>query len=138
MNKPLATKSHQTIPLAASPIAAGPAVWVSEESMPIDVAALITGGREDCFAHELTGDSDLPHIQPGSLVFAFAYSEPRNGDMVVAEIDGLVCLKQFRHSTKGLYLVSRNRDKYAPRQVTAESSFRILGVYCAHLELHRR
>lgn len=106
----LRTHSKQLIPLALSPIAAGIAIEACEDSKKLDVAELITGGREGFAAWRVTGDSDMPVIQPGYIVFVDTWAAPRNGSMVAAMVNGLVCVKKFEHTPTRLRLVSRNPD----------------------------
>lgn len=131
----LRTHSKQLIPLALSPIAAGVPLEASEDFGKLDVAELITGGREGFAAWRVTGDSDMPVIQPGYVIFVDTYAAPRNGSMVAAMINGLVCVKRFEHTPSKLRLVSRN-EAYAPRDITPRDSFQILGVVKSHLAIY--
>lgn len=129
----IATHSQQTIPLAYSLISAGPASEVGEDFKLLDVCALITGNREGFIAYEVTGVSGVPTIRHGALVFIDTWAEPQNGNVIAAMVNGLVCVKIFRHSPRGLYLVSKNPD-YKPRKVTADDAFTVLGVVKFQLE----
>lgn len=133
----LAPQSRLNIPIALSKVSAGPASDFCEDYHLLDVCSLITQGREGYFACEVTGESALP-IVPGTIVFGFAYAEPRFGELVIIEVDGLVCLKKFEHSRKGLYLASNNGEQFPPIEITAENDIRILGVYRGHLQLSDR
>jgi len=135
MKQLLQTKSHQKIPLALTPIQAGYPSWVAEEFALLDVAALISKGNPGILAFEVTGDSMVPFIEPGMLIFVDPSREPRNGEVIAAEVDGSVCVKRFQRSTKGLYLVSTNGN-YPPRQITEADNFRVLGVLRAALSLY--
>lgn len=135
MKQLLTTRSQQKIPLAITPIQAGYPSWVAEEFALLDVAALISKGNPGILAFEVTGDSMVPAIEPGSLIFVDPTKEPRNGDVVAAEVDSAVCVKIFQRSTKGLYLVSANGD-YPPREITEADNFRVLGVLRAALALY--
>lgn len=131
----LTQHSRQQIPLALSMIAAGPAIEVTEDFNLLDVNELITGGREGYLAFEVTGNS-MPPIEPGYIVFVDSWRQPKNGDVIATEVNGLICIKQFKQERRGLFLVSANRE-YEPRQITERDRFRILGVVRGHLGLHR-
>lgn len=133
--KPLAAHSHRSIPLALSPIQAGPAAEVGEDFRLLDVNALITGNREGFVAFEVTGDSGVPYIHPGNLIFVDTWRQPEHGQVVAVEVDGLVAVKKFERSRRGLYLVSAN-VKYPPREITAKNAFRVLGVVRGHLAVY--
>lgn len=76
------------------------------------------------FAITVTGSSMEPLIKAGTLVFAKDQSSAENGDLVVAEVDGLVICR--RYFTKGgrveLYPIN---DMY--ETITKFESMRILG-----------
>lgn len=131
----MSTHSKHKIPLAVSSIAAGPAAWIGEDSTLLDVSQLITKGREGYLAFRVTGRSMTDRIQPGDFVFVDTYKEPRNGDLVAAEYNGLTCVKIFQSSRNGLYLISSNKE-YPPRKIVAEDGLRILGVVRGHLALY--
>lgn len=129
------TRSNKTIPTALAPIAAGPAVEIADEFYELDVSELITKGHEGYMAYEVTGDSRAPEIQPGNLVFVNTLLEPRNGSLIAARINGLVCVKEFQITHRHLRLVSSN-EKYPPRDISEQDDFQILGVVKWHLGSH--
>jgi SOS-response transcriptional repressor LexA len=131
----LATHSHRQLPLALSLIAAGNAAEITDDYELLDINSLITNGREGYVAFEVTGDSMVDKIPPGSLVFVDSYAEPQNGSIVAVSVNGRTCIKIFKHSGAGLYLVSTNRD-YPAKEVTNSDNFHILGVVKAHLGFH--
>jgi DNA polymerase V len=135
MRQLLATSS-QRIPLALTPIQAGPAAEVGEDYCLLDVNAYITKGREGFVAFEITGDSDVPYICPGYIAFVDTWTEPRHGHIVVAVINGLTCVKKFEHTSRRLRLVSRN-EQYQPREITVGDQFHIVGVVAGHLAVYR-
>lgn len=55
--------------------------------------------------------------------------EARNGQIVVARVDGAVTVKVFRRDRRGVHLLPRNPD-YAPIEVDATRDFAIEGLYC--------
>lgn len=49
-------------------------------------------------------------IAPDDLVIAEKDKEPRNGDVVIAEIDGLWTMKYFQKRNKDIVLIPANKD----------------------------
>lgn len=133
--QPLAVKSQRTLPLANSLISAGPAADICDGYVLLDINEMITKGREGFGAYELTGDSADPAIKHGYLIFVDFWAQPHNGQFVAATINGLTCVKEFHHSHRGLYLISKN-PSYKPRQITPADSFHILGVVRGHLAIY--
>lgn len=132
----LSPHKESKIPLALSMISAGVASEMVDDFHLIDVTNLITGGREGFIAFEVTGDSMIPYIQPGNVVFVDTYAEPHNGSVVACDVDGATCIKIFEQRKCGLFLVAANGD-HPTREITEKNEFRILGVVRAHLGLHR-
>ncbi len=68
-------------------------------------------------------------IFDGDLVAVQRASDARNGQVVVARIDGEITIKRLERSRSRLRLLPRNPD-YAPIEVPAGSDFAIEGIYC--------
>jgi SOS-response transcriptional repressor LexA len=133
----LKLKSEHPIPMTNSYISAGnTAIEAGDDFFLLDINKLVTGGREGFVAFEVTGDSNVPDIRPGNIIFVDTWAVPKNGDIIAATINGLTCVKEFEFTQQGLYLVSKNR-KYPPRKVRPEDDFSVLGVYCGHLVVRR-
>lgn len=49
-------------------------------------------------------------ISPNDLVIAESEKEPRNGDIVIAEVDGAWTMKYFQKKNKEIILVPANKD----------------------------
>jgi len=49
-------------------------------------------------------------IAPDDLVIAEKDKEPRNGDVVIAEVDGLWTMKYFQKRNKDIVLIPANKD----------------------------
>lgn len=121
------------IPMTPTLLSAGRAVEFTENDYSLlDLNQLVTGGHDGWIAYKITGDSMCPAIQPGSIVFVNTMAAPKNGDYVVALIDGEVCIKEFHQTQKRLFLVPKN-GSYSAREVTVNNSVHILGVARAGL-----
>ena len=131
----VATRSKEKLPICISSLAAGDPAEIYDDYELFDVNELITGGREGFVAYKVTGDSMLEYIKPGYIVFADPYCQPEQGDVIVSRINGKNCVKIFKKSGNGLYLVSANK-LYKPRRVTNVDEFQILGVVKGHLAVY--
>lgn len=135
MFQKLMSHSHTLVPVAESPVRAG---W-NASPIPdsgydlIDINELVTRGREDFIYARLDGDSMVPEIYPGSLLFIDPVALPKDGQPVVACLNGQVCVKLFeRKPYRGLRLVSANK-MYEPQSVKPEDDFNVIGVVRAAL-----
>lgn len=68
-------------------------------------------------------------IFDGDLVAVKRSREARNGQVVVARIDGEITIKRFEQTKTRIRLLPRNPD-YAPIVVPPHSDFAIEGLYC--------
>ena len=68
-------------------------------------------------------------IFDGDLVAVQRASDARNGQVVVARIDGEITIKRLERTRWRLWLLPRNPD-YAPIEVPPGSDFAIEGIYC--------
>ncbi|WP_132999258.1 transcriptional repressor LexA [Luteimonas arsenica] len=68
-------------------------------------------------------------IFDGDLVAVQRASDARNGQVVVARIDGEITIKRLERTRSRLRLLPRNPD-YAPIEVPPGSDFAIEGIYC--------
>ena len=68
-------------------------------------------------------------ILDGDLIAVHRNSEARNGQIVVARIDGEITVKRLQRKRDRLLLLPRNPD-YAPIEVPPDADFAIEGLYC--------
>ena len=68
-------------------------------------------------------------IFDGDLVAVQRASDARNGQVVVARVDGEITIKRLERTRTRLRLLPRNPD-YAPIEVPPGSDFAIEGLYC--------
>jgi repressor LexA len=85
---------------------------------------------QDLFALKVRGESMIEAgIQPGDLVIVQKGSDCKNGDIVVADIEGEATLKELqlpKKSGEPIRLLPHN-SKMAAIQIPATEKFRILG-----------
>lgn len=68
-------------------------------------------------------------IFDGDLVAVKRASDARNGQVVVARVDGEITIKRLEQTKSRIRLMPRNPD-YAPIEVVPGSDFAIEGLYC--------
>ena len=79
---------------------------------------------------KVQGDSMIDDgILDGDLVGVHRTSEARNGQVVVARVDGEITIKRFERGRKDIRLLPRN-PAHAPIVVEPHQDFAIEGVYC--------
>ena len=86
-------------------------------------------GADDCFALRVTGDSMIGrYIVDGDLAIIRSQDTARNGDVVAAEVDGEITLKEFRREPDKITLLPANSN-YAPIVLDGgQGPVRLLGV----------
>ena len=104
-------------------VAAGAPLLPESRALPIEVPNSIHRQRDEIFVLRVRGDSMVDDaILDGDLVVLQRKGEYRNGDRVVALLDGEeVTLKEFRRDAKGVWLVPHNPELnpkvYPPERV---------------------
>jgi SOS regulatory protein LexA len=111
-------------------VAAG---WPSPaEEENVDTISLddwLIGNKEASFMLKVSGDSMTDAgIQPGDMVILERGRTPKNGDIVVAEVDREWTIKYFQRSGGRVTLVPANR-RYKP--ISPEEELRVAGVVTA-------
>jgi repressor LexA len=97
---------------------------------PLDKIAisseLIRFPVEQMFLVKARGDSMLPRISNGDLVFVRQTKTADSGEVVVCVNDGEALIKKYQKDKQQVVLSSLNSEKYAP--FTAAADFRVEGV----------
>ncbi|MET0893885.1 MAG: S24 family peptidase, partial [Pseudoxanthomonas sp.] len=76
------------------------------------------------------GDSMIDDgILDGDLVGVHRTTDARDGQVVVARVDGEITIKRFERGHESIRLLPRN-PAHAPIVVEAHQDFAIEGVYC--------
>jgi DNA polymerase V len=74
-------------------------------------------------------------LQNGDIIVIDKSLTPKNGDIIVAAIDGEFTIKEFRMDSSGqcAWLIPHN-EAYQPIRVTEEDNFSVWGVvtHCIH------
>lgn len=96
----------------------------------IDLNRELIRHRETTFLARVSGNSlNDAGICDGDIVVIDKSLEAKNGDFVVAFVDGEFTLKEFRFDEKNncAWLIPHNKD-YEPIKVTEENQFLVWGV----------
>lgn len=107
-------------------VAAGAPLIPESRAIPLEVPNSIHRDRDGLFVLRVRGDSMIQDcIMDGDLVVLQRRGEYRNGDRVVALIDGEeATLKEFRKDPKGVWLIPHNPELipkcYAPEQIAIQ------------------
>ena len=107
-------------------VAAGAPIIPETRAVPIEVPNTIHRNKDEVFVLRVKGDSMVEDaILDGDLVVLQRKGEYRNGDRVVALLDGEeVTLKEFKRDAKGVWLIPHNpalRAKcYTPDRVEVQ------------------
>ena len=91
-------------------VAAGAPILPETRAVPIEVPNTIHRNKDEVFVLRVKGDSMMDDaILDGDLVVLQRKGEYRNGDRVVALLDGEeVTLKEFKRDMKGVWLIPHN------------------------------
>lgn len=106
----------------------------------IDLNKELIRHKETTFLARVSGNSlQEAGICDGDIIVIDKSLEAKNGDFVVAFIDGEFTLKEFCHDEKSncAWLIPHNKD-YEPIKVTADNQFLIWGVITYSIKHFRR
>lgn len=104
-------------------VAAGTPLLPETRALPVEVPNSIHRERDDLFVLRVRGDSMIDDaILDGDLVVMQRKAEVRNGERVVALIDGEeATLKEYRKDKQGVWLIPHNSELkptcYDPRRI---------------------
>lgn len=93
----------------------------------VDLNAMLIRKRSETFMLEVDGDSMIDaHIEPGDMVVVEKTNNAKDGDIVIAMVDGEHTMKYLRKEKSGkIYLEPANK-KY--KNIYPENSLEITGV----------
>ena len=122
-------RSATRIALYQSRVAAGsPGATAEEIATQVTLDDILLHHPNETFLLRVTGDSmNGIGMDEGDLLTVDRRLLPRNGDTVVACIDGQTTVKTLKQERGTITLVPQNA-KYQPIEITPENDFSILGV----------
>ena len=91
-----------------------PTLAEEDNSETLSIDEYLVGNKETTYLLEVKGDSMIDEgIKEGDLVLAERRNNPKDGDIVIAEIDGGWTMKYFRKNGSQVYLEPANKN-YKP------------------------
>ena len=122
----LPTAQFTELPMAGF-VKAGMPSSVDELTESVDFNSLLIRKRAETFILEVDGDSMIDaHIEPGDMVVVERSGTARDGDIVIALVDGENTMKYFRKEKGGrIYLQPANK-KY--KDIYPEQDLEITGI----------
>lgn len=118
-------KRARSVPFCGD-VAAGQPLLPETRAIPLEVPTCIHRDRQELFVLRVRGDSMVEDsILDGDLVVLQRRGDYRNGDRVVALIDGEeATLKEFRRDPQGVWLIPHNPDLspkcFAPDRISIQ------------------
>ncbi len=128
------SRTHLSLPVlgqvaAGLPIGADIGLLVPEDAEVLELGKEFFATRPD-YLLRVKGDSMRDAgILNGDLVAIARAEDARNGQIVVARIDGEITIKKLRKSRDGISLIPRNPD-YEVIEVGSDSEFAVEGIFC--------
>lgn len=114
------------IPLLGLVEAGIPSIADSQELDMLSIEEYLIPKKEKTFILEVKGDSMIEaHIDEGDLVIAERSETAKNGDIVVAEVDGGWTLKYFKTDGKKVWLEPANKFL---KPIYPEESLRVAAI----------
>jgi len=114
------SRRSRSIPFCGD-VAAGTPLLPESRAIPLEVPTCIHRERQELFVLRVRGDSMVEDsILDGDLIVLQRRGDYRNGDRVVALIDGEeATLKEYRRDGQGVWLIPHNPD-LSPKCFTPE------------------
>ena len=108
------TASFGEVPLLGTVTAGLPALAEEDTLDTISLDNFLIQKKEATYILEVDGDSMIDaHIEPGDLVIAERTDQAKDGQIVIAEVDGEFTMKYFRERGDKAWLEPANK-KYRP------------------------
>ncbi len=126
----------QSVRYFSSTVQAGYATALAEDAGDenINLHSYLVDRDEETFVVNASGDSMIDAgIYDGDLLVIRSTNKARDGDIVVADINGEFTVKRLYHK-KGLPVLYPENENYKPITVKFNDELKILGIvtYCVH------
>ncbi len=107
-------KAFDQIPLLGLVEAGFPTVIDEQMTETVSLDEYLIGNKRSVYLLEVKGDSMIDEgIKEGDLVIAERRGDPKDGDIVIAEVDGGWTMKYFKKKGNLVYLKPANKN-YSP------------------------
>ena len=114
MGKLIPTNTFTDIPLLGSVKAGFPSATDEALQDTLSIDSFLIKKRESTYLLEVDGDSMIDaHITSGDLVIAERTDKAKDGDIVIAQVDGEFTMKYFKKEGSNIWLEPANKA-YAP------------------------
>lgn len=88
--------------------------------------------RSTSFGVRIRGDSMIPTIKDGEIVFVKRQPTLLDGEIGIFVLNGDVFCKRYRRSGEDVFLESDNKDNHQPIHITETDDLRLLGLVVGH------
>ena len=120
------TDSFGEIPILGLVTAGLPATVDEELTDTINLDDMLVGKKELTYMLEVDGDSMIDaHIEKGDMVIVERANQAKNGEIVIAEVDGEFIMKYFYKNGNKVWLEPANKN-YKP--IYPEHSLNVIAV----------
>ncbi|MEJ5245686.1 MAG: S24 family peptidase [Bacteroidota bacterium] len=126
-------KFYYEAPVLPAQFKAGKPV-VAEKINSIDLVRLLLPSKENYYMVQVSGESMIEeNIYDGDILIVEKNNQPKDGDIVIASLNGEMLVKIFRLINGKVYLFSANK-RFIPIEIFPDWQFEILGVvrHCIH------
>jgi repressor LexA len=108
------TENISTVPMLGFVTAGFPATVEEELADTVNLDDLLIKNKPLTYMLEVDGDSMIDaHIEPGDMVLVEKTNQAKDGDIIIAEVDGEFTMKYFKKSGNKVWLEPANK-KYKP------------------------
>ena len=128
-------RTHFERPLVLTRICAGfPSPAEDYIEGRIDLNRDLIRNEFSTFYFRVTGDSMMPEIKPGALLIVDRQLETSDGDIIVARLDGDLCVKVLSFKENGSIFLRSINPNYEPIRIEEGSDFEVWGsvVHAIH------
>lgn len=123
------SENHQALPLFLESVSAGfPSPADDYLESRLDLNDYLIRNPSATFFVRVSGDSMTDAgIYSGDILIVDRSLNPKEGNIIIAVIDGELLVKRLHYSKSKIYLLPENR-KYKPIEITKEMGFEVWGV----------
>jgi repressor LexA len=108
------TENTSSVPMLGFVTAGFPATVEEELADTVNLDDLLIKNKPLTYMLEVDGDSMLDaHIEPGDMVLVEKTNQAKDGDIIIAEVDGEFTMKYFKKNGHKVWLEPANK-KYKP------------------------
>lgn len=122
----------ESIAIYDLPASAGNGQFLDSSDFTMIDFPIDTIPRSTSFGVRIRGDSMIPAIKDGEIVFVKRQPALLDGEIGIFALNGDVFCKRYRRSGEDVFLESDNKDNYQPIHITETDNLRLLGLVIGH------